>query len=136
MKRVLGILFIAACLVSFAPTKGDNCGLRYDGLYIGEHTEPGFKRYLRFYESGEVLVMESKSPINEILVWFKKEDEEITHSTYKVKNCELTFLVKIDKEKYPYEGTINGDKLKMFKKTKESKTGFEYNYTFKALNVQ
>src|ERR1051325_604415 len=93
--------------------------LRFDGLYAVVEDDGIFKKYLRFFEGGEVLVYptaKSVADVPEIMNWLTKENaaaNDFPRGTFTRDGKQLKFSTSSKYGEVKYEGEIDGETLKL-----------------------
>ena len=118
----------------------ENCVLRSDGLYTATYKETNIKRYLRFYEDGEVISTDSDEKIKILANWFHKERTEekfglFSRGEFKHRKCKVKFELEINDVIYKFKGEVEGDKLTLEKTDKDGRKT-TINYTFTPVNLK
>ena len=130
------LLFLSTLCGVINPAATPDCSLRYDGVYRCELEDQKASRYIRCYEDGTLLLTDSPSSLKELALWFKRGDEDvIPHTTWKLKQCNLSFQLKNQNGKFKYKGSTSGDTI-VLTKTDADGHDHEERYTFIPLSLR
>ncbi len=133
MQRLLLISGFAMLLLCSAFVGGESCTVKTNGVYTTpHHSDSTLTRYLRFYDDGTAVAVDSDMPFKRVMQWFNREHEDIAMGKYKLKKCKLKFELKNSGWEFLFEGTVKGDKLQLTKiNTAKPDQSIKLNYTFK-----
>ncbi len=107
--RLWRIRYVPRC--SASQSTGCNCGarvVRYDGVYQSTTHDlpPHYWSYLRFYEDGTVLAVESFGTPAQIARWFNRQQYSFDKGVYSIAGTHITFSATSSEETVDYDGTI------------------------------
>jgi len=107
IKISIIILFIIISLSSSAQT-----GLSYDGYYVSlpdSNNFSMFKYYLRFYPDGTVIGVNTAGKPDNLIPWFKKENNTPYKGKYTLIDSALKFSMISEQGEVVYNGKLNTD---------------------------
>lgn len=108
--------------------------LKFNGVYRTEKINNSFWHYIRFYEDGTVITVNSSGTPDEIKSWFNKENitsDELPHGKYQVVGDKLIFSSVSKERTINYKGKIQESKLYLdiFSETNVRQGGGQFNFT-------
>jgi len=108
--------------------------LKFNGVYRTEKINNSFWHYIRFYEDGTVITVNSSGTPDEIKSWFNKENitsDELPHGKYQVVGDKLIFSSVSKERTINYKGKIQESKLYLdiFSETNVRHGGGQFNFT-------
>jgi hypothetical protein len=86
--------------------------LRFDGLYYAKSPD-GSTWYLRFYEDGTVLDVDSTGTPEKVAQWFKKGHPAPSQGTYRRNGATLKFSTRSSAGVVDYAGEVGQDVLRL-----------------------
>jgi hypothetical protein len=98
------ILFGCTSLLSSSPTSY----IKYNGVYFIPYAGGFSVIYLRFYENGNVINVNSRGNPNQIKSWFnyETENENISKGTYTIEGNKISFTIISETVSVEYRGII------------------------------
>jgi hypothetical protein len=90
--------------------------LRFDGLYrstVGNSKGGSSNGYLRFYEDGVVLSVSSNGQAEQVAKWLGKSYLGAGKGVISLSGASVKFTTETDDGSVDYEGTIQGDTLRL-----------------------
>jgi hypothetical protein len=85
--------------------------IKYNGVYFIPHAGGFSAIYLRFYENGNVINVNSTGNPSEIKSWFNYEDEDISKGSYKIEGNKISFTIISKTASVEYRGVITENGL-------------------------
>ncbi len=130
------ILLIAIFFFTGFKTDKESCKIEFNGLYLYKMENSDIIRYLRFYEDGTVLSVDSNDKPQKVYKWLDKDTKnqylEFARGEYTLKKCKLKFFTQNEKGKFKFEGNVSGNTVKLVKSGKDIRTT-TINYTYKIM---
>ena len=133
------LLYFSISFISLVSSAQD-CDLQFNGAYvcIPENSSQGFNEFIRFYDNGEVITSVSVYELEQSISWFHSEDPGVSQGSYEQVGCDISFSTRHDDSKFYYEGTIEGDflKLKVLYPGKKKKEMVELMFEFQKTKLK
>lgn len=108
--------------------------IRFDGIYQSKLAD--FNAYIRFYEDGTVITINSTDSPNVIINWFNKENKgsSIGKGKFSLKGSQVKFTTTSINGIIEHEGRIRGDKIIMEAYSRITNRYYTREYEFFLMN--
>jgi hypothetical protein len=111
--------------------------LRFDGFYqSGKQTDyqdyfsVSSYHYLRFYDDGTVIDVDSTGTPIQVAKWFNRENEDMSRGTYTITGNHIVFSTEYKQNKIDYDCTLTEEKIECHTYSHLNQTRAKQTYTF------
>jgi len=121
IKSILSILFFCI-FVSSVSSQSSNTNnteqntrseifIKYDGVYFIPYAGGFSNEYIRFFEDGKVITVNSTGSPVQVKNWFNYEDENVSRGEFSIDGNLISFTTAIDEISVEYIGIISSNGL-------------------------